>query len=82
MTLMIAMVVAMAIMIAAEVMMIVMIAMVVTVTTVMLITSVITGVSSCAKGARAVHPEGLRQKQSNQPVLGYKFYVISSFSTP
>ena len=29
-----------------------------------------------------MHPVGLRQKQSNQPVLGYKFYVISSFSTP
>ena len=42
-------------------------------TMVMLITSVITGVSRGAKGARAVHPVGLRQKQSNQPVLAINF---------
>ena len=42
-------------------------------TMVMLITSAITGVSRGAKGARAVHPVGLRQEQSNQRVLGYKF---------
>ena len=32
-----------------------------------------------AKGVCSVRPVGLRQKHSNQPVLGYNFYVISSF---
>ena len=31
-----------------------------------------------AKGVCSVCTVGLRQKHSNQPVLGYNFYVISS----